>query len=258
MLFVSPSAPPSSLLEALRSQLALEGGAPSRRKLALLIEAGAARVDGRVLRDPAAPVPPGARLSFDVEEVEPSSLGAARPKVRAPLPAGVLFADPQLVVIERSAFASADGLPLAAEVAARLGREVLHVVRDPSSPGAGPVLLAGSKAAAKHLEESLDDGRTLETLLSLRTPPQAGPGEAILERATLTEAGRSVPYALLRRDEAPPAPPPPGSRHLAPPQRLALVLKHPRTNRRLAFEVSPSQPFVAACARMGLSGGPGA
>lgn len=260
MLFVSLPDAPLPLLEALRAHLAAEAGRPpSRRLLERLIAAGAARVDGRVVRDPAAPVAPGARLAFDADDLPPEALRSAPPpRARTLLPAGVLHADAQVVVVERAAFEAPTPEALAAAVGAALGRSGLCAAPDPSAPGHGPVLLLASAALARTHAAALADGRVRETLLALRTPGTAGalPGgahEAVLERGT--HAGCA--WALLQRDDTPLAPAPAGERHLVAPQRLSLAFKHPRTNRRLALEVAAHARFLAACAAHGVTGGAG-
>lgn len=230
---------------------------PSRSRLSAWIAAGLACVDGRCVRDPAARVEVGARVSLDEEALASGAAAlprSPRPPSRAPLPPGVLFADAQLVVVERAKFAAADGLPVAGKVAACLGRVALHLVNDPSAPGAGPVLLGGSEATRRALEGAVAAGRVLETLLSVRTPAQAGPHEIVLEDGTPAPGRPSTPFALMRREEAPLAPAPPGTRHLVPPQRLALALKHPRTNRRLTFEVGAAPVFLGALVCLGFTG----
>jgi hypothetical protein len=251
------------LLEALRQQLAGEGRPPSRARLAALIEAGAVRVDGRVVRDPTHPLGAEVRLSFDPDEADPvgddAGPGARGPlrrragaAARPPLPTGVLFADAQVVVVERAAFPQgAEGF--ASAVAAALGRERLWVPRDPSAPGAGPVLLAGSEASRKRLEALLASDGALETLLSVRTPVTASPYEVVVEQGVAGAGRPPTPFALLRREQAPPGPPPLGARQVVPPQRLALAFKHPRTNRRLELEVGASPTFLQALVGLGLA-----
>ncbi|MFM8979399.1 MAG: S4 domain-containing protein [Planctomycetia bacterium] len=269
---MSPPDAPLPLLEALRAQLGAEAGRPpSRRLLERRIAAGAARVDGRVVRDPATPVEPGARLAFDADDLSPEALRGPPPaRTRAAPPPGVLHADAQVVVVERAAFEAPTPEALAAAVGALLGRSGLCAAPDPSAPGHGPVLLLASAALARAHAQALADGRVRETLLALRTPGlalrtpgsaagalpgalPAGAHEAVLERGT--HAG--TPWALVQRDDAPLAPAPAGERHLVAPQRLALAFKHPRTHKRLALEVGAHARFLAACAAHGVTGGSG-
>lgn len=252
-----------SLLERVRAHLAGEGRPPSRARVEAWIRGGAARLDGVVARDPHAVPPPQARLSVDVDDLADGP-GAARgargartgAAPRAPLPAGVLHADPQVVVVERAAFAGAatpDALAGAVGRALSLpGRApvVLVPTPDPAGPGSGPVLLAASRAAASRLAAMVRDGRVLETLLSLRAPAPLGPGESILEQGAGSRdgsAGRGAGtgWELVER-EGPLAPPTPGTRALAPPHRAALTLKHPKTQRVLEFSVPPPSRWPAA------------
>jgi hypothetical protein len=227
---------PQTLLERLRQDLAAEGAAPSRARLEAFIRAGAARVAGRVVTDPAAAVPAGAPVAFDPDDADPAALLAARSERREPidLPAGVLHADAQLVVLLAESPAAAsdrlgpDGPPLVA-------------VPDPSAPGSGPVLRATSPAVAVRLGAAIREGRVLETLLALRAPPLLGAGESV----EVTGDGA----ALVRREEAPLGPPPAGTRDVVPPARLLLALKHPRTNRRLVFTAEPPAAFGAGVER---------
>lgn len=239
------------------------GRAPSRARAAAWIRAGAVRVDGRVLTDPAARVPPDARLSVDLDDLDPQALAAARRGPRAPAaaatPAGVLHLDRHLVAVERSGFPPGPPEALAAAVARALAGRLppgaaLHAVPDPSAPGSGPVLLGPSAAAARRLGALLAGDGARETLLALRAGPveALGPHEELAEEpAGMPAEGRpAAPAArLVLRREGPPGPPPSGMRDLLPPHRVELVLKHPRTNRRLALTGAGPERFLAAARR---------
>ena len=206
---VEPTYP--TLLERLRAELSSEGAVPSRARLSALIEAGAARVAGRLVRDPTAPVAPDERVTFDPEDADSDAISGALARRRRAasgpraLPAGVYFADRQLVVVERSAFPAQDPIAFLAQVAERLGGAggALLLVPDPTCPGSGPVLLARSAAGVARLSQQVRAGEVRETLLG---------------------------------------PPPPGSRTLQPPARAELTLRHPRTNRRLTFRAATPGP----------------
>jgi hypothetical protein len=247
------------LVDAVRILLAEDGRPPSRRRVVAWIALGAVTLDGRVVRDPTLRVTSAARLAVDLEaafleEVE-GAPGARSPRAaqRAASPTGVLHADTHLVVCDRGAFA-AEAAPdaLAAEVSAVLsaarGRPVaLHPVLDPSRAGSGPVPLGTSRAGAQRLAALLGEGGARETLLALRSPALAGPGEVVLQPGR-TDA--PFPCGLVKREDAPLGGPPAGARDLVPPHRALLTFKHPRTNRRLTFACDPSAAFAAACARL--------
>jgi hypothetical protein len=265
----SPSPSPVPLVDAVRRLLSEEGRPPSRRRVEAWIAAGAVTVEGRVVRDPAAPVAPSLRVSLDLDalsEVSPGAPGDAEPAQgssgrvptragRAGLPAGVLHADGQLVVCDRGAFPAtlapeAFAAAVAAALASTRGRPVdLHPVADPSAVGSGIVLLGTSRAGAARLAGLLRTGAARETLLALRVPPLAGPAESIVQSTDAPDGNGPPARALIQREDAPPGPPPHGARDGVPPHRAALTFKHPRTNRRLTFACEPSAEFGAACAR---------
>jgi hypothetical protein len=229
------------LWERIRDALREEhGAAPSRRRLEAWIRAGAASLDSRVERDPERLVPEGGRVAFSPLDAEPDAMPARghRPPVTRALPAGVLHADRQLVVLLAES-------PAAAHDRLAPDGPALVVVPDPSAPGSGPVLRATSPAVAARLGAAIREGRVLETLLCLRAPPLLGAGES------LQQAGDGA--ALVRREESPLAPPPSGSRDVIPPARLLLTLKHPRTNRRMTFAAEPPAAFGAALHAAGLA-----
>lgn len=246
--------PPPSLIEAVRELLAGDGRPPSRARVAAWIRAGAVRVEGRRTTDPDRPVERGARISVDLDDMEAAGVRSKAPTsstARPTPPPWLLHRDRALTVVDRAAFApELSGPGLAAAVAAALaqgaarerGPGELVCVPDPTGPGSGPVLLCASKALAARLAAEVRAGRVTETLLALRSGPQLGVGE------TPADEGAAQGPRLVVREQAPLGPAPAGARDLLPPHRAALVLKHPRTNRRLAFACEPPPTFLEACA----------
>lgn len=74
-----------------------EAAALSRTRLARLIDQGAVRVDGQVVRDPRAQVAAGAQVDIGVEEAEESHILAEA------IPLEILFEDADLVVVNKPA-----------------------------------------------------------------------------------------------------------------------------------------------------------
>jgi hypothetical protein len=261
----------TTLADRVRAVLAEEGRPPSRKAVAGWIRGGAVTVDGRTLRNPAAVVDANARISLDLSALsEEEGLFGKRPGPRGALaveqpapPPWLLHLDAQLVVIDRAGFPAALSPEALAEAVSRAlaawrARPLaLVAVPDPSGAGSGPVLLAASKAVAARLTAAVRNGHVLETLLSLRSPPLAAPGEVVAERGATTSGGSPLSWALVQRDDAPLGPSPAGTRPLVPPHRSALVLKHPKTNRRLEFACDPSAPFAEAFQRMRAGAEPG-
>ena len=238
----------TTLGERVRSLLAAEGRPPSRARVDQWIRAGAVRVDGRTVTDPAQQVAPEARLTLDLAEVDLEEVdldelegGQQRRTARGggapsatPRPAWLLHADRHLVAVERSAFPPASGPAsdgaLAAAVAAALAaaggaRLTLWAADDPTAPGSGPVLLGPSAASAARLTRLLREGGARETLLALRLAASAraacGPQE---EPADEPDPQPPWPGAgLVVGGEAPPGPPPATARDLpAPPPGLSM------------------------------------
>jgi 23S rRNA pseudouridine1911/1915/1917 synthase len=94
--FILADSPPPRLDKALARDVPAQA-ALSRTRLSRLIEQGAVRVDGQVLRDPRDQVQAGAQVEIGVEEAEESHI---RPEA---IPLEILFEDADLVVVNKPA-----------------------------------------------------------------------------------------------------------------------------------------------------------
>ncbi|APE44076.1 RNA pseudouridine synthase [Sulfitobacter alexandrii] len=94
--FILADSPPSRLDKALARDVP-EDAALSRTRLARLIEQGAVRIDGQVLRDPRAQVAAGAQVDIDVEEAEESHI------LPEEMDLDIVYEDADLVVVNKPA-----------------------------------------------------------------------------------------------------------------------------------------------------------
>ncbi len=94
--FTFADSPPPRLDKALARDVP-EDANLSRTRLMRLIESGAVRVEGQVVRDPRAQAMPGVQVDIDVEEAEDSHI---LPEV---IPLEIVFEDDDLVVINKPA-----------------------------------------------------------------------------------------------------------------------------------------------------------
>jgi 23S rRNA pseudouridine1911/1915/1917 synthase len=92
--FVIADAPPPRLDKALARDVP-EDANLSRTRLMRLVERGAVRVAGQVVRDPRAQVEPGQQIDVDVEEAEESHIAPEE------IPLSVVYEDADLIVIDK-------------------------------------------------------------------------------------------------------------------------------------------------------------
>lgn len=94
--FTLAEAPPPRLDKALARDVP-EAEALSRTRIARLIERGAVRVDGQVVRDPRYIAAPGTQIDIEVEEAEESHI------LPQDIPLEVVFEDADLIVVNKPA-----------------------------------------------------------------------------------------------------------------------------------------------------------